>query len=148
MPEENRLLPAPAEPVSNPLRGRSELVADIRSILAERLFCDLQNVTLGSRLIGDLGVDSLDFIDLQFVLEDRLGIRFRKGEFFDVTQDWVTKDGHMMPEAMERFAEFMPALRNGSEPVPLNSFFEEITVETLVLIVERSLATQVGEDRT
>ena len=138
MPEENRLL----------LESRCELVAGIRSILAERLFLDLEQVTLESRLISDLGVDSLDFVDLQFVLEDRLGIRFRKGEFFDVTQDWVTKDGHMIPEAVERFAEFMPALRNGSEPVPLNSFLEEITVETLVLIVERSLATQAGEDRT
>lgn len=46
----------------------------IRQIAAERLGTDPDRVQLHSRLVEDLGADSLDRVELLVTLEDELGI--------------------------------------------------------------------------
>src|SRR4051812_23200952 len=53
------------------LEGRQARLDAVRRCVAERLFRDIGEVTPGSRLITDLGADSLDFVDLLFQLEKR-----------------------------------------------------------------------------
>ena len=118
------------------------LMPTLRQILSERLFTELDDVLPTSRLIADLRVDSLDFVDLQFVLEERFGIQFGRGEFFDATPDWVTKEGYLQPQAIERMSDVVPDLaelaRQG--PVPVKEFFGRLTVETLDRMIRRQLA--------
>ncbi len=114
----------------------------IRQILSERLFVPLDEVLPHSRLIADLQADSLDFVDLQFVLEKRFEIHFGYGEFFDATPDWVTKDGFLQPQAVERLTGLLPVLADFSAqgPVPLKVFFDHLTVDTVARIVKRQQA--------
>ena len=66
--------------IANPQTTREERMAVIRQIVAERLFHKPEEVTLQSRLIADLGADSLDFVDLQFLIEKRFGIELGRGD--------------------------------------------------------------------
>jgi acyl carrier protein len=60
--------------------NRDHGVEIVRAIVAECLARDVSEVLPGSRLIGDLGADSLDFVDLIFTLEKRFGVRLREND--------------------------------------------------------------------
>ena len=52
----------------------------LRKAIAECLALEAASVHAHSRLINDLGADSLDFIDLIFTLEKQFGVRIREEE--------------------------------------------------------------------
>ena len=47
---------------------------DIKSMLANQLNIDVAKVTDDSRIVEDLGADSLDVVELLMSLEDEMGI--------------------------------------------------------------------------
>lgn len=126
------------ETISIP-QSREARFAVIRQFVAERLFRKPEEVHLHSRLIADLGADSLDFVDIQFQLESRFGLQFEPGEFFDFTYRWLTPEGCLRPEVVERVAIIVPEIRNApdSTRITLSDLLNWITVETLVRIVEQ-----------
>lgn len=126
------------ETISIP-QSREARFAVIRQFVAERLFRKPEEVHLHSRLIADLGADSLDFVDIQFQLESRFGLQFEPGEFFDFTYRWLTPEGCLRPEVVERVAIIAPEIRNApdSTRITLSDLLNWITVETLVRIVEQ-----------
>lgn len=117
---------------------REERLAIIRQFVAERLFRKPEEVTLKSRLIADLGADSLDFVDMQFQLENRFALHFEDGEFFDFTYRWVGPDGSLRPEVVEQLSTIVPDLGRYTdrEQIPVGELLNLITVETLLRIVE------------
>jgi acyl carrier protein len=127
--------------IANPQTAQEERAAVIREFVAERLFRNPEEVTLQSRLIADLGADSLDFVDFQFQIEKRFGVQFAPGDFFDSSFRWVTKEGFLKREAVERFGGIMPGLREAPDPekVPIGELLNLITVETLLRIVEEKM---------
>jgi acyl carrier protein len=52
----------------------------IRGMVAQCLARDIAEVQPHSRLVTDLGADSLDFVDLIFTVEKRFGIRIREND--------------------------------------------------------------------
>ena len=52
----------------------------IQACVADSLALDLDEVTLTSRLSPDLGADSLDLVDMIFMLEKAFGVKIREGE--------------------------------------------------------------------
>jgi acyl carrier protein len=130
-------------PDSVRLLSREQRIAVIRSFVAERLFRKPEEVKLESRLIVDLGADSLDFVDFQFQLERRFGVQFKDRDFFDSSVRWVNKDGFLRHEVVERFGDIMPGLREEPDPdqIPFGHVLNLITVETLLRIVENKLSS-------
>ena len=47
---------------------------DIKELLAKQLNIDVKKITDESRIIEDLGADSLDVVELLMTLEDEMGI--------------------------------------------------------------------------
>jgi len=47
---------------------------DIKEMLAKQLNIDVAKVTESSRIVEDLGADSLDVVELLMTLEDEMGI--------------------------------------------------------------------------
>ena len=47
---------------------------DIKTLLAKQLNLDASKITDESRIIGDLGADSLDVVELLMTMEDEMGI--------------------------------------------------------------------------
>jgi acyl carrier protein len=126
------------------MSDEDELLKRLRPILAQRLFVELEEVQPNSRLIDDLQVDSLDFVDLQYALEEQFHIRFGHGEFFEPTQQWINKDGSIKTSAIDRMSEIMPDLIPLAQqgPVSVKTFFELVTVDTLTRLIRRQQAHQ------
>jgi acyl carrier protein len=118
----------------------------VRALVADSLAQDADDVRLDSRLITDLGADSLDFIDMIFALEKRFGVKIRQGELdflakLDVSDPKVMREGFLAREAVESLQRWLPALRavpDASKVTPAQ-VFSFITVETLCIMVESKL---------
>lgn len=52
----------------------------VRTIIADVLVVDEQDIELNKRLIGDLGAESIDFLDLVFQLEKEFSIKIPRGQ--------------------------------------------------------------------
>ena len=127
------------------MSDEDELFKRLRPILAQRLFVEIDEVQPNSRLIDDLQVDSLDFVDLQYALEEQFGIQFGHGEFFEPTQQWINKDGSLKTSAVESMSEIMPELEPLAlqGPVSAKTFFELVSVDTLTRLIRRQQAKQI-----
>ena len=47
----------------------------VQKILAEQLELDADEITMDSNLVEDLGIDSLDFLDIVFAIDKAFGIK-------------------------------------------------------------------------
>ena len=56
----------------------------VRDIVAETLRCDLEEVTMESRLAEDLKADSLDSVELNMSLEEALGVSVPDDELMNI----------------------------------------------------------------
>ncbi len=93
---------------------RSEIVKNVRTVVAEALKVDPEKVTLEASLIKDLGAESIDFLDIVFRLEKIFKIKIPKGELFPeklLTDPQYVKDGRITPAGIE---ELKKRVSNGS----------------------------------
>ncbi|MDP6358621.1 MAG: acyl carrier protein [Planctomycetota bacterium] len=127
--------------------NRQEGMSIIRSAVADSLALDVDEVMPESRLITDLGADSLDFIDLLFVLERKFGVKIREGEFnflsrLDVTSPETLQGEFLTRSAVDKLLPWLPALRTAEDlsKVTPAQLFSMITVETLWIMVEKKLS--------
>lgn len=127
-----------------PRLSRDEILAKLKTIVAESLAVDEADVKLESRLVSELGADSLDFIDMVFLVEKRFGVKVREGEFdffsrLDFSSPTVMKDGFLTRETVDHLVDWLPPLRTAPDlgKITPRELFGMITVETLCLMVER-----------
>jgi acyl carrier protein len=66
-----------------------EIHARVAQVLVEVLNADEDDVTPGAKLQGDLGAESIDFMDIMFRLEREFDIRVQEDELFP---DSILKD--------------------------------------------------------
>jgi acyl carrier protein len=61
---------------------QDEIFAKVKDTLVEALNVDEDQVTPEATLQGDLGAESIDFLDIVFRLEREFGIKIPRGELF------------------------------------------------------------------
>jgi acyl carrier protein len=125
--------------------------ATVRRCIAESLAIPESDITPQSRLVDDLGADSLDFVDIVFMLDRELNIRVRDTEFnfltrLDFSSPEVMKGTFLTEPVIARLAVWLPALqtlpdRNSITPRQL---FSLITVEAITIVCEQALAIDEG----
>lgn len=127
---------------------RPEVLDVVRRTIADSLAVAPDDVKLESRLIDDLGADSLDFVDIIFQLDTELDIRVRETEFnfltrLDFTSPEVMKDGVLTQGVVDRLAEWLPAMRvvEDKAHVTPRQLFSMITVEAICLVASRKRTT-------
>ena len=120
------------------------IVEAMRALVADRLAVKLADVRPDSRLIDDLGADSLDFVDLVFAIEKRFGVKLRDDELdalshLDFSSPDVMRNGFLTREVIERLTPALPALRDLPDPerVTPATAFGLVTVAVLTAMVER-----------
>jgi acyl carrier protein len=90
----------------------TEIQARVARVLAEALNADEQDITPGATLQGDLGAESIDFLDLVFRLEREFGIRIPRGELFpeSIFQDdpAFVQDGRVTDQGLAELRSRMP----------------------------------------
>ena len=68
--------------VQTGVTGEQGIYARVSAALAEALNVDEEDVTPSATLQGDLGAESIDFLDIVFRLEREFGIKIPRGELF------------------------------------------------------------------
>src|SRR6186713_2226862 len=61
---------------------QEEIYSKVSSTLVEALNVDEEDIKPSSTLQGDLGAESIDFLDIAFRLERKFGIKIPRGELF------------------------------------------------------------------
>jgi acyl carrier protein len=62
--------------------SRDEIFEKVRTALVDALGVDDDEVTSSATMVGDLGAESIDFLDIVFRLEKAFGIKIPRGELF------------------------------------------------------------------
>jgi acyl carrier protein len=91
----------------------SEEVFDkVRETLVDALGVDDDEVTPQATLIGDLGAESIDFLDIVFRLEKNFDIRIPRGELFPENlasaESGFVKDGVVTESGIAELKQRMP----------------------------------------
>ncbi len=124
--------------------GQDEVFAKVRDVLTDALGVDEDEVSPEATLQGDLGAESIDFLDIVFRLEKAFSIKIPKGELFpdDILNNPDYVDGDRMTTAgLQRLKSAMPhADFSKFEASPLVSKMPDLfTVRTIVRYVEQKL---------
>ncbi|HET9932785.1 MAG TPA: acyl carrier protein [Polyangiaceae bacterium] len=116
----------------------------VRASIAESLAVPRDEIKLDSRMVDDLGADSLDLVDIIFTLERKFGINVRETEFnfltrLDFSSPEVMRDGYLTREVVERLGTWLRGVRESEErdKITPRSLFSMITVESICTVVER-----------
>lgn len=89
-----------------------EIFGKVQEILVDALGVDDDEVTPGATLMGDLGAESIDFLDIVFRLEKAFDIKIPRGELFPENiasaDSGMIADGKVTPDGIAQLREKMP----------------------------------------
>ena len=125
--------------------SRDEIYEKVRSALVDALGVDEDDVTPAATMVGDLGAESIDFLDIVFRLEKAFGIKISRGELFpeDVlaSTEFVT-DGKVNAAGLAALKARMPFvdLAKFEANPSVQNFPNTLTVEDMVRYVQSKLA--------
>ena len=115
----------------------------VRTAFAEALGLDEDEVTYDARVIGDLGAESLDFLDIAFRLERAFDIKIPRGGIEKTAQSDMGDEpyevaGVLTPLALEKLATAMPEIpreefREGLRTSEVATLFRVATFYNLVM---------------
>jgi acyl carrier protein len=127
-----------------------EIYGKVAKVLVEALNVDEDEVTPAAALQGDLGAESIDFLDLVFRLEREFEIKIPRGELFPESifqgdPDFV-RDGWVTDKGMAELRSRMPFADLGAfdEDRRLSAVPELFTVSLLNRYVVWKLGQGVG----
>jgi acyl carrier protein len=122
-----------------------EIFEKVQATLVDALGVDEDEVTRDATLQGDLGAESIDFLDIVFRLERNFGIKIPRGELFpeNLTADpeWIA-DGKLTAKGVEELKARLPFAdisKFESDPA-IDKIGDLYTVEMLVQYVQCKLA--------
>ena len=92
--------------------SREEIFEEVKEVLVDALGLDDDEVTESATLMGDLGAESIDFLDIVFRLEKSFGIKIPREELFPADSllsnpDFVS-NGKLTEKGLEEFKAKMP----------------------------------------
>lgn len=124
--------------------SRDEVFEKVKDVLTDALGVDDDEVSPQATLQGDLGAESIDFLDIVFRLEKAFSIKIPKGELFPdeiMNNPEYVQGDRMTTAGLSRLKAAMPhADFSQFESEPLVSKMPDLfTVNTIVNYVESKL---------
>ena len=123
---------------------REEIYNKVKEVMVDALGVDDVDVKPLSTLRGDLGAESIDFLDIVFRLEKAFGIKIPRGEMFpeDIfSNPLYVKDNKVTAEGLVELKKRMPHMdftKLETDPDINNMQF---TVDTVVNYIKNKLQT-------
>ena len=120
---------------------KDEVFEKIQVALTEALGVDDDEVTPEAKLVGDLGAESIDFLDIVFRLEKSFDIKIPRGELFPedvLTDPKYVQDGRVTEKGLAQLRERMPFanLDGFAENPVVQDFGNVLTVIDMCRFVE------------
>jgi acyl carrier protein len=125
---------------------RDEIFQKVAATLVEALNVDEDQVTLASTLQGDLGAESIDFLDIVFRLEREFSIKIPRNELFPESifqgDPEFVKDGKVTAKGLAELRAKMPYadLSEFEKNPTLEGISDLFTVNLIVSYIESKLA--------
>ena len=123
-----------------------ETVTRVAKCVAQVLAKQPDQVTPGSRLMNDLGADSLDLVELMYLLEQEFDIRLSREDLslsaqLGIPEEAIHQNEVLTPQALGLLRQRFP----GAEAVLVDGVLRKhlaalLTVEEVAVAVERRLA--------
>ncbi|MFM7519115.1 MAG: acyl carrier protein [Planctomycetota bacterium] len=124
---------------------RDEIFEKVKSALVDALGVEEDDVRPEATMVGDLGAESIDFLDIVFRLEKAFGIKIPRGELFpeDVLSSTEFVDNGKLNAAgiaaLKARMPFADLSKFESNP-SVQNFANTLTVEDMVRYVQTKLA--------
>ncbi len=123
-----------------------EIYDKVCETLVDALGVDDDEVTPQATLVGDLGAESIDFLDIVFRLEKNFNVKIPRGELFpenlaSADSDFV-EDGVVTEAGVAELRKRMPHADIGkfAEDPKLENIQDLFTVQMIVRFLEAKLA--------
>ncbi len=126
---------------------QAEVFSKVQTALVDALGVDEDEVTPNATLVGDLGAESIDFLDIVFRLEKAFDIKIPRAELFpeDILNNAeYLKNGKVTPEGIEQLRKRMPfadLTKFEANPV-VQDFANQLTVQDMVRYVESKVGVK------
>jgi acyl carrier protein len=123
---------------------QEEVFKKVQDVLVDALGVDEEEVTPQASLTGDLGAESIDFLDIVFRLEKAFGIKINQGEMFPeaVLKDpKYVQDGKVTDAGMAELRRLLPHVNLDAfdQNRKVEEFSDVFTVESVVTFVQGKL---------
>ena len=122
-----------------------EIYEKVQATLVDALGVDEEDVTRDATLQGDLGAESIDFLDIVFRLERNFGIKIPRGELFPenvVADPEMIEGGKLTARGLSELKARMPYAdftEFAADP-EVDKMGDLFTVEMLVKYVQSKLS--------
>ena len=118
--------------------SREEMYAKVQQTLVDALGVDEDEVTNDATLMGDLGAESIDFLDIVFRLEKTFGIKIPREELFPaenlLNNAEYVDNGKLTAAGLAKLKEQMPHVDFGQfeQDPDVNKIPDLFRVESIV----------------
>jgi len=124
---------------------QQEILEKVQTTLVDALGVEPEDVQEDATLQGDLGAESIDFLDIVFRLERNFGIKIPRGELFPenvVADPEMIADGKLTAKGVEELKTRMPYadLSSFAENPDVDRIGDLYTVDMLVKYVASKLS--------
>jgi len=125
--------------------SRDEILEQVREVMVDALGVDDDEVTPEATLMGDLGAESIDFLDIVFRLEKAFGIKIPREELFPaenlMNNSEFIQNGKMTEKGLAELRNKMPHtdLSEFEKDPDINKMADLFTVNAIVNYVENKL---------
>ena len=125
---------------------KEEVFDKVKDALIEALGLDDDEVTPEATLVGDLGAESIDFLDIVFRLEKGFEIKIPRGELFPedvLTSSEYVSDGRVSEAGLAELRSRMPFAnldKFAANPV-VQDFGNLLTVSDMCRFIETKVET-------
>lgn len=124
---------------------RDEIFEKVQQTLVDALGVDDDEVTPEATLSGDLGAESIDYLDIVFRLEKNFGIKIPRGELFpenlSTGDGGFVKDGVVTPEGIAELKTRLPHadIDSFAKDPKVENINDLFTVNMLVKFLEKKV---------
>ncbi len=125
--------------------SKEEVLEKVKDALVDALGVDDDEVTPEATMVGDLGAESIDFLDIVFRLEKAFEIEIPRSELFPddvLTSEEYVQDGKVTAAGLEQLKARMPFadLSKFEENPVVQEFGNMLTVDDLCRYIGGKLA--------
>src|SRR3954453_12114633 len=125
---------------------QDEIYTKVSATLVEALNVDEEDIKPTATLQGDLGAESIDFLDIVFRLEREFGIKIPRGELFPESifqgDPEFVQDGKVTPKGLDELRTRMPFadLSDCEKHPDVSGISDLFTVEMITRYIQGKLA--------
>ncbi|MHC5076591.1 MAG: acyl carrier protein, partial [Planctomycetota bacterium] len=126
--------------------SRDEIFEKVQEVLTDALGVDDEEVTEEATLMGDLGAESIDFLDIVFRLEKAFEIKIAREDLFPaesiMNNDDLIHDGKFTEQGLQELRDKMPHtdITEFEKDPDINKLGDLFTVKAIINYLEGKLS--------